>query len=128
VNLQGAGESVHFPPAFNFIKKLESPSVLRDPVYKKTEGLLFLWWSFLAKTGNFPTKNATIWCKSTLNGETKAEKPLVGAFRPTSSVAPMTQPHRVLWRAVTNFTGGQPHLYVTTTISLAEFIFMKKGQ
>jgi hypothetical protein len=24
--------------------------------------------------------------------------------------------------------GGQPHVYVTTTISLAEFIFMKKGQ
>jgi hypothetical protein len=25
-------------------------------------------------------------------------------------------------------TGGQPHVYVTTTISLAEFTFMKKGQ
>jgi hypothetical protein len=25
-------------------------------------------------------------------------------------------------------TGGQPHVYVTTAISLAEFMFMKKGQ
>ena len=24
--------------------------------------------------------------------------------------------------------GGQPHVYMTTTISLAEFIFMTKGQ
>ena len=24
--------------------------------------------------------------------------------------------------------GGQPHVYVTTAISLAEFMFMKKGQ
>jgi hypothetical protein len=29
---------------------------------------------------------------------------------------------------VVGVTGGQPHVYVTTAISLAEFMFMKKGQ
>jgi hypothetical protein len=31
-------------------------------------------------------------------------------------------------QASTGVTGGQPHVYVTTVISLAEFMFMKKGQ
>jgi hypothetical protein len=30
--------------------------------------------------------------------------------------------------AITGVTRGQPHVYVTTTIPLAEFTFMKKGQ
>jgi hypothetical protein len=29
---------------------------------------------------------------------------------------------------VVGVTGGQPHVHVTTAISLAEFMFMKKGQ
>jgi hypothetical protein len=32
---------VHYPPAFNF-KNLESPSVLIDPVYKKTRGYIII--------------------------------------------------------------------------------------
>ena len=30
--------------------------------------------------------------------------------------------------ALAGVTGGQPHVYVITTISLAEFMFMKEGQ
>ena len=40
----------------------------------------------------------------------------------------MKRPFRNRFGGESGDAGGQPHVYVTTAISLAEFMFMKKGQ
>jgi hypothetical protein len=45
---------------------------------------------------------------------------------PTKNDRKRTKPPKA--GVLAGVTGGQPHVYVTTAISLAEFMFMKKGQ